>query len=57
MSFNPMAPLMAGFQTVLVSGHWPHWHSLAYPAMLVIVLCLLGMQLFRRHAGDMVDEL
>ena len=57
MSFNPMAPLMAGLQTVLVSGQWPHWQSLAYPAMLVIVLCLLGMQLFHLHAGDMVDEL
>ena len=57
MRFNPLAPLMAGFQTVLVFGQWPDWLSLAYPAMLAIVLCLLGMQLFRRHAGDMVDEL
>ena len=57
MSYNPMAPLMAGFQSVLVSSQWPHWHSLAYPALLAVGLCLLGMHLFRRHAGDMVDEL
>ena len=57
MVYNPMAPLMAGFQTVLVMGQWPQWGSLAYPAALAVLLCLLGMRLFRRHAGDMVDEL
>lgn len=57
MSFNPMAPLMAGFQGVMVSGQWPQWSSLAYPAVLAVLMCLIGMRLFRRHAGDMVDEL
>lgn len=57
MAYNPMAPLMAGFQGVLVSGVWPQWGSLIYPAVLAALLCLLGMRLFRRHAGDMVDEL
>lgn len=57
MSFNPMAPLMAGFQGALVSGQWPNWASLTYPAVLAALLCLLGMRLFRKHAGDMVDEL
>lgn len=57
MSFNPMAPLMAGFQGALVSGQWPNWASLTYPAVLAAMLCLLGMRLFRKHAGDMVDEL
>jgi lipopolysaccharide transport system permease protein len=57
MAFNPMAPLMAGFQSTLVMGQWPQWASLAYPAVLAVLLCTLGMRLFRRHAGDMVDEL
>jgi len=57
MFYNPMAPLMDGFQTVLVTGQWPHWASLLYPALLAVLLCVLGMRLFRRHAGDMVDEL
>ena len=57
MSFNPMAPLMAGFQGALVSGQWPNWASLIYPTVLAALLCLQGMRLFRRHAGDMVDEL
>ena len=57
MAYNPMAPLLAGFQAVLVMGQWPQWASLLYPAVLAALLCLLGMRLFRRHAGDMVDEL
>ncbi len=57
MGYNPIAPLMAGFQTALVVGQWPQWDSLAYPSVFALLLCLLGMKLFRKHAGDMVDEL
>jgi lipopolysaccharide transport system permease protein len=57
MGYNPMAALMAGFQAALVSGQWPRWDSLAYPTVLALLLCLLGISLFRRHASAMVDEL
>lgn len=57
ISYNPMAPLMDGFQKVLSAGQWPQWDRLLYPAILAVFFCLLGLRLFRRHAGDMVDEL
>ena len=57
ISYNPMAPLMDGFQKVLSAGQWPQWDSLVYPAVLAALLSLLGLRLFRQHAGDMVDEL
>lgn len=57
ISYNPMAPLMDGFQKVLSVGQWPQWDSLLYPAVLAVLLSLLGLRLFRRHVGDMVDEL
>ena len=57
IGYNPMAPLVAGFQGVLVSGQWPQWASLIYPAVLAGLFCLLGMRMFLRNAGDMVDEL
>jgi len=57
MALNPMAALIGQFQTVLVRGGWPEWEALTYPVTLAIVLCLLGLRLFRRHAGEMVDEL
>jgi len=57
MAFNPMASLMGAVQGVLVLGEWPHWGELLYPLALAVVLCLLGLRLFRRRAGEMVDEL
>lgn len=57
MSINPMAPLMGAFQQVLVNGKWPQWETLWLVAVLGITLCIVGMGLFRRHAGEMVDEL
>jgi lipopolysaccharide transport system permease protein len=57
MVFNPVAALMAGFQSCLVAQEWPNWSSLTYPAVLAALLCVAGIRLFRKHAGDMVDEL
>ena len=57
LAFNPMAPLMAGFQTVLVKQVWPEWTLLWLPSCLALLLCVLGMKLFHAHAGEMVDEL
>jgi len=48
---------LGGFQDVLVHGQWPRWASLLYPAITAVLACILGMRLFKRHAGDIVDEL
>lgn len=57
MSLNPMARLISAFQVILVNGQWPNWYSLWPVVMLAILLCIIGFSLFRRHAGEMVDEL
>lgn len=57
VNWNPMAPLIAAYQEVLVHARWPDWHSLLYPSVLAVILAVLGMRLFRRHVGEMVDEL
>lgn len=57
MAINPVGAIMAAMQGILVQGQWPAWSSLIYPLILTIILCTLGMRLFRRHSGDMVDEL
>jgi lipopolysaccharide transport system permease protein len=57
MNLNPMARLMAAFQVILVNGQWPNWVSLWPVVALAILLCVIGFGLFRRHAGEMVDEL
>ncbi len=57
MHFNPMADLMAAYQTILVNGQWPQWQSLWLVTLVAFVLCGLGFRLFRNHSGEMVDEL
>ena len=57
MSLNPMARLVDAYQSILVSNQWPNWYTLLPVVVLAILLCCLGFRLFRKHAGEMVDEL
>lgn len=57
MQFNPMAGLMGAYQTIFVHGVAPDWLQLAPITVLAVLLCYLGMRLFRKNAGEMVDEL
>ncbi|WDH21150.1 ABC transporter permease [Pseudomonas chlororaphis] len=57
IDLNPMTSLMAAFQGVLVSGQWPHWETLWPIISLAAFLCFVGMRFFRKHAGEIVDEL
>lgn len=55
--WNPMAPLIAGYQSIFISHQQPDWGTLVIPSILSILLCVLGLRLFRKRAGEMVDEL
>ncbi len=57
MGINPMAALVKGFQTVLVQKQWPDWSSFVWMLVLSGLFCLWGFRLFRKRAGEMVDEL
>ena len=57
LDWNPMAAVIQSYQAILVSGQAPHWQQLLPAALLAMLLCALGMHLFRRRAGEMVDEL
>jgi len=57
LAWNPMAPVIMAYQDILVAHQLPQWGSLLPALALACVLCLLGMQLFRKRAGEMVDEL
>jgi len=54
---NPMAALIAAYQGIFVYGLWPDWLSLGPVTVLAMMFCLLGMRLFRKRSGEMVDEL
>lgn len=54
---NPMTNLVVSYQTILVSHQVPNWLGL-WPITLCSVLFFgLGIHLFKKHSGDMVDEL
>lgn len=54
---NPMAAVIAAYQGILVNGQLPHWPSLMPALVLALLMCMLGMRLFRKRSGEMVDEL
>lgn len=57
MYFNPMAGLMNGYQTIFVHGSAPEWSLLLPVIVAAFAFCLLGLRLFRKRVGEMVDEL
>ena len=57
MHFNPMAGLIYSYQIIFVHSRWPNFISLWPTMVLTIALCGWGLWLFRRKAGEMVDEL
>lgn len=57
LKYNPMAVLVDNYQRVVIHQQSIEWGSV-WPVMVAaILLCVLGMHLFRKHAADMVDEL
>jgi lipopolysaccharide transport system permease protein len=57
LGLNPMAPLIVAYQGIFVARQWPNWSSLLMPAVVAALLCWLGLRLFRKRSGEMVDEL
>jgi lipopolysaccharide transport system permease protein len=57
VKMNPMTPLISAFQEILVHGKIPDWKSLLPVVFISTLLCYFGMRLFRKHSGEIVDEL
>jgi lipopolysaccharide transport system permease protein len=55
--WNPMTSMIGAYQDIFVHAVWPQWSQLLFPAMAGLLLCIFGMRLFRKRAGEMVDEL
>jgi lipopolysaccharide transport system permease protein len=60
LAWNPMAVLVAHYQSVLLYGHVPDpsaWGGLAWVAALALFALWLGLATYRRRVGELVDEL
>lgn len=57
LGWNPMATIIGAYQTILVDHRAPDWAALAPAAVLALLMCVFALRLFRKRAGEMVDEL
>jgi lipopolysaccharide transport system permease protein len=57
LAFNPMYPVIAGYQEIFVMQRVPQWSDLWIPLVLGLILCVTCLRLFRRRAAEIVDEL
>ena len=57
IALNPMTPLAQAYQGIFLYGRAPDWRTIWPVAVLAAVLCVAALVLFRRRAGEMVDEL
>ncbi|UCZ76541.1 ABC transporter permease [Dickeya zeae] len=57
LSYNPMTGIIEACHTVMVKKVWPDWWGLI-PALFVGGMFVwFGLTLFRKHSGEIVDEL
>ena len=57
LQLNPMLPLIAGLQRVVVVRELPIWGSLIYPLVASLLLGWWAIRVFKNHQNDMMDEL
>ena len=55
--WNPMTPIIQGFQMVLVQKQVPDWSPVFMTFCFALLFCFIGINLFRKHSGEIVDEL
>jgi len=57
MNLNPLYHLSSGYQLIFVANQWPQWNNVLLVMLFSIAIILYAFRLFRRHSGEIVDEL
>ncbi|WED21995.1 ABC transporter permease [Vibrio sp. JC009] len=56
VGLNPMTIVMSSYQNLFVMGAWPSWTALSFVFLLGLFFCSIALVLFKKHAGEIVDE-
>lgn len=54
---NPMTPITVSYQGIFLQGKVPQMWNLLPHGVAACVLCVIGLWLYKRLSGDLVDEL
>ncbi len=57
VALNPLTPLFVSYQNIVLEGAWPEWQTILYPAVVAVLILAIGLGVFLRLSGEMVDEL
>lgn len=57
LAYNPMFPIITGYQNVLLYNREPEWGGLGVIALIAITLLVFSLLLFRKASPEMVDLL
>lgn len=57
LAWNPLLPLFLSYQEIVLENTWPDPRELWLPALVAVLFLALGLFVFRRLSGEMVDEL
>lgn len=57
IQLNPLAPVFEGVQSIVVNQASPDWGTLWPTMILTLIFLSAALVLYRRFAGEMVDEL
>jgi lipopolysaccharide transport system permease protein len=57
LEFNPLIPIITGYQNILLYNHAPDWAGLGVIALIAMTLLAFALLLFRKASPEMVDQL
>ena len=57
VALNPLTPLFVSYQNIVLEAAWPDWQTVLYPAIVAVLILAIGLGVFLRLSGEMVDEL
>ena len=57
LAFNPMIPIINGYQNILLYNKEPEWTGMGIVALAAITLLAFSLLLFRKASPEMVDQL
>jgi lipopolysaccharide transport system permease protein len=57
IELNPLTHFITAYQQIVLNNQWPQLASFKYHLLGAIAALFVGFLLFRRFAGDIVDEL